>query len=412
MQTQVHYSPLYNSPDGSHKLIIKPEQQFHPAMGGAEACQNAKLHQQQPPLAQTLPLSPQGYPQPSQGMTRPANPSCDFHGQMEPQGQQQGPFPSGGGLSLGLAEGRRSHTPMMQVKEMMVRNYVQSQQALMWEQQQEQRGAGGVKAVLADSSMDISSQQAMMQHSPQHQNQNLYPGQVYPAYTNQNLMSPPAQGRGPGSVAQKEQQLLGLSGSCYSQEMVVPRPPQGRKPLSRQSSLTQQGGAYLGSPPHLSPVHSTTSPRRAVRLAPVQQNQPEMFSPSNNNSSLYYTGQPMGLQNPQSGPCLNQQGHMGSLEPGTKSASLAYPESGPISNALENLDLDNAQIDFTSIIDDPDPSSFSPVPPHLQQGSASQSSSRLTTPQTSLNLPNMAVADMTSMLTSLAGENKYLNTLS
>ena len=212
--------------------------------------------------------------------------------------------------------------------------------------------------------------------------------------------------------------------------MVVPRPPQGRKPLSRQNSLSQVGGGYLGSPPHLSPVHSNSSPRRAVRLPPVQHSQHpqnEMFSPSNNNN-MYYSGQiNMDMEkhmDPQNRPCLNQQHSMGSgLDPavGTKSAPMApYPESGPISNALENLDLDNARIDFTSIIDDADSSSFSPInnPLQGQPGSSSQASSRLTTPQTSVSLApgsgssNMAVGDMTSMLTSLAGENKYLNTLS
>ncbi|XP_071384186.1 zinc finger protein GLI1 [Centroberyx affinis] len=440
-QTQAHFNNqtgLYNSPDGTHKLTIKPEQQFHPGMGGGDACQSAKLqHQQQRPLPQQT----QGYPQQTgQVMMRSSNnPSCDFHGQMDPQGQNQNSFPSGGGLSLGctgsaLADGRRSQTPMMQVKEMMVRNYVQSQQALMWEQQQEQQQQqqSGVKPPPLSDNMDMSGQTAMMQHSPQHQNQNLYSNQPYPSYPNQNLvMSPQAHSRGPSSVPPKDQQLTGLQGSCYGQEMVVPRPPQGRKPLSRQNSLSQQsGGGYLGSPPHLSPVHSTSSPRRGVRLPPVQHPQHpqnEMFSPSNNNN-LYYSGQiHMDMEkhmDPQSGPCLNQQHSMGSnLDPtgSTKPGSLApYPESGPISNALENLDLDNAHIDFTSIIDDAEPSSFSPVnnPLQGQPGSSSQTSSRLTTPQTSVTLApgsglsNMAVGDMTSMLTSLAGENKYLNTLS
>lgn len=434
-QTQTHFNnqqALYNSPDGTHKLTIKPEQQFHPGMGGADACQSAKQlqHQQQ----RSLPQQIQGYPQQtsSQVMMRNSNnPSCDLHSQMDPQAQNQNSFPCGGGLNLGcagsaLADGRRCQTPMMQVKEMMVRNYVQSQQALMWEQQHEQQQQqSGVKPPLSDN-IDMSSQTAMMQHSPQ--NQNLYSNQAYPSYPNQNLlMSPQAHGRGPSSSLPKDQQLMG---SCYGQEMVIPRPPQGRKPLSRQDSLSQQsGGGYLGSPPHLSPVHSTSSPRRGVRLPPVQHPHNEMFSPSNNNNNLYYSGQiHMGMEkhmDPPSGPCLNQQHNMGStLDPtgGTKSASLApYPESGPISNALENLDLDNAHIDFTSIIDDAEPSSFSPVN-NLLQGqpgsSSSQASSRLTTPQTSVtlapgsSLSNMAVGDMTSMLTSLAGENKYLNTLS
>lgn len=427
-QTQTHFNnqSVYNSPDGTHKLTIKPEQQFHPGMGGGDACQSAKLqHQQQRLLHQQTQSCPQ---QKGQVMIRNSNnPSCDF------QGQNQNTFPGGGGLSLGcagsaLSEGQRSETPMMQVKEMMVRNYVQSQQALMWEQQQEQQQQSGIKPPPLSDNMDMSGQTVLVQHSPQHQNQNLYSNQPYASYPNQNLvLSPQAHSRGPSSVPPKDQQLAGLQGPCYGQEMVVPRPPQGRKPLSRQNSLSQQVvGGYLGSPPHLSPVHSTASPRRGVRLPPVQhpQNpQNEMFSPSNNNN-MYYTGQiNMNVEkhvDPQSGPCLNQQHSMGSPS-GNKAAPLApYVESGPVSNTLENLDLDNARIDFTSIIDDAESSSFSPVnnPLQGQPGSSSQTSSRLTTPQTSVSLAagsglsNMAVGDMTSMLTSLAGENKYLNTLS
>ncbi|CAB1453435.1 unnamed protein product [Pleuronectes platessa] len=423
-QTPAHFNNqtgLYNSPDGTHKLTIKPEQQFHPGMGGRDACQSAKLQQQQMLIQQT-----QGYPQPTaQVMMRNSNnPSCDF------QGQAQNSYPARGGLSLGctgtaLSEGQRPETPMMQVKEMMVRNYVESQQALMWGQQQEQQQQSGIKPPSLSENMDMSGQAVMMQRSPQHQNQNLYSNQTYPSYPNQNLvMSPPAHSRGPSSVTPKEQQLTGLPGSCYGQEMVVPRPPQVRKSLSRQNSVPQVGVGYLGSPPHLSPVHSTPSPRRGVRLPPVQHPQHpqnEMFSPSNNNN-IYYTGQiNMDMDkhmDPQNGPCINQQHSMASnLDPTGGTKSGPYTESGPISNALENLDLDNARIDFTSIIDDADSSSFSPVNNPLL-GSSSQASSRLTTPQTSVSLApgsglsNMAVGDMTSMLTSLAGENKYLNTLS
>ncbi|XP_036387836.1 zinc finger protein GLI1 isoform X2 [Megalops cyprinoides] len=450
LPSRVHFSQqgLFNSnPGGVQKLAIKPEQQYHPSLGAPNQCQNMKQHHQQHPHQPPVPLSPQGYAQQqaSQVMLRSTNASCDFQGQMDPQTpqqQQQGSFPSAGGLSLGcagspLGDGRRSQTPMMQVKEMMVRNYVQSQQALMWEQQEQRAadmsvsGKPGQQPGLADG-MEMEGQAAMMQHSPHHQHpaQNLYSGSGYPGYPNQNLMSPPAHNGGPGSVQPKDP-LLGLAGPCYGMDMVAPRPPQGRKPLSRQNSLSQQqqqpGGGYLSSPPHLSPGHSAASPaRRGVRLPPVQhQQQPhsEMLPPAN--SAMYYSGQihmhpdlekQHSHQDAQSGPCLSQQ-HMGPLETGAKSASLAYPEPAPMSNALDNLDLENAQIDFAAIIDDPDPASFSPLQPLPgQHPSQSQSSSRLTTPQTSLSLPaglsNMAVGDMTSMLTSLAGENKYLNTLS
>ena len=296
----------------------------------------------------------------------------------------------------------RSQTPMMQVKEMMVRKYVQSQQALMWEHQDQ---GGGVKAPPLSDSMDVGGPGGALQ-----QNQNLYPGQPYPPYPNQNLLLSP-----PAPLGPKEQQLSGLQG--YGQDMVVPRPPQGRKPLSRQNSLTAAGGSYMGSPPTLSPAHSSfspthssASPRRGVRLPPVQQQQllpqSEMFSPSNNNNNVYYSA---GNAHMEGGSFLNH--NMLS----TKSAALApYPE-GPVSNALENLDLDNAHIDFASIIDDTE--SFGSL--HGLQDVPGSASSRLTTPQTSVTLAppgsglsNMAVGDMTSMLTSLAGENKYLNTLS
>ncbi|KAL2091438.1 hypothetical protein ACEWY4_013701 [Coilia grayii] len=426
MQGQ-HYPQqgAYVSADGCHqKVTIKPEQQFHPSMSTHSACQNAKplLPQRQLSQPGSMPLSPT-YPQPqgTQGMmARPSNASCDFQGQMEAQ-QQQGSFPGRGALSLGcagstLAEGRRSQTPMLQVKEMMVRNYVQSQQALMWEQQQMDQQKTSVP-----DGMDMSSQHGqMMHHSSQQQQQqahNMYPPANYPPYGNQNLMSP--QDRGPSSVPPKEQMVGMMPGSCYGQDM-VPRPPQSRKPLSRQSSISQQGGGYLGSPPHLSPAHSTASPRRAVRLPPVQpqhqQQLPDNFpGHNNNNGPMYYSGQihmhhdmgkPLSHPGAQPGSCLNQMG----------SKPMTYPESGPVSNTLENLDLENAQIDFASIIDDQEPSSYSPINPTLGHQASSQSSSRLTTPQTSITQPaglsNMAVGDMTSMLTSLAGENKYLNTLS
>lgn len=422
-QTHFNNQPgLYSSPGGTHKLVIKPEQQFHLGMGGRNACQSAKLQQQRMLLQQT-----QGYPQHTGPlmMRSSSNSNCGF------QVQNQTTFAGGGSVSLGcagkaLSDGQRSETPMMQVKEMMVRNYVQSQQALMWEQQQEQQQQSGIKPALSDN-VDMAAQTAMIQHSPQHQNQNLYPNQPYPSYPNQNMVMSP-HSRGPSSVPPKEQQLVGLQGSCYGQEM-VPRPPQGRKPLSRQNSLSQPGGVYMGSSPHLSPVHAS-SPRRGVRLPPVQHPQHpqnELFSPSNNNN-LYCSGQVnMNMEkiiDPQNGPCLNQQHGIGSgPDPSsdTKSVPLGpYPESGPIANALENLDLDNTRIDFTSIIDDAESSSFGPInnPLQGQPGSSSQASSRLTTPQNSVSLSagsglsNMAVGDMTSMLTSLAGENKYLNTLS
>ncbi|XP_041834295.1 zinc finger protein GLI2-like [Melanotaenia boesemani] len=83
-------------------------------------------------------------------------------------------------------------------------------------------------------------------------------------------------------------------------------------------------------------------------------------------------------------------------------------------------DLEHAQIDFDSMLDDGDHSSLmsGTLSPSLLQ-SLSPSSSRLTTPRNSVTLPsvsagmgNMAVGDMSSLLTALVDENKFLNLMS
>ncbi|KAA8578093.1 hypothetical protein FQN60_000064 [Etheostoma spectabile] len=85
-----------------------------------------------------------------------------------------------------------------------------------------------------------------------------------------------------------------------------------------------------------------------------------------------------------------------------------------------NAALEQAQIDFDSMLDDGDHSSLmsGTLSPGLLQ-SLSQSSSRLTTPRNSVTLPsvpagtgNMAVGDMSSLLTALAEESKFLNSMS
>lgn len=82
--------------------------------------------------------------------------------------------------------------------------------------------------------------------------------------------------------------------------------------------------------------------------------------------------------------------------------------------------LEPVQIDFDCMLEDGEHSSLmsGTLSPSLLQ-SLSQSSSRLTTPRNSVTLPpvqvamgNMAVGDMSSLLTALAEENKFLNSMS
>ncbi|KAM6892733.1 zinc finger protein GLI2-like [Lycodopsis pacificus] len=85
-----------------------------------------------------------------------------------------------------------------------------------------------------------------------------------------------------------------------------------------------------------------------------------------------------------------------------------------------NAPLEEAQIDFDSMLDGGDHSSLvsGTLSPGLLQ-SLSRSSSRLTTPRNSVTLPsvpagtgNMAIGDMSSLLTALAEESKFLNSMS
>uniref|UniRef100_A0A8D2J484 GLI family zinc finger 1 n=1 Tax=Varanus komodoensis TaxID=61221 RepID=A0A8D2J484_VARKO len=268
---------------------IKAEQQFQTAAPTLASCQGMKQ------LA---------YCQ--------AQPVCGSDG-YQPE-SQQGPCFGGG-----QPAGRRSQTPMLQVKEMMVRSYVQSQQALIWGEQPDGNVIDGMESGQCQ------------QHPP-------YPGPRYPNY--------PAR-----SPQEMENKALSSPGSqCYNPGM-VPHPPGGPKPLSRQSSL-----GYQVSPSYESPNNG--GPHRMMRLPP--------------------------LQRPEEPPsCVAE-------DPGGP-YSFSYLPEEQVSNSLDTLDLENTHLDFTAILDDAE--ALSPTSP--AGGPA-----------------NMAVGDMSSMLNSLAGENQFLNTLS
>lgn len=133
-------------------------------------------------------------------------------------------------------------------------------------------------------------------------------------------------------------------------------------------------------------------------------------------NTLYYTGQIKVFEPTESldiSPVVNVSILGNVLSP----SSADNPEQArtDCSTALEPV-----QIDFDSMLDDGEHSSLmsGTLSPSLLQ-SLSQTSSRLTTPQNSVTLPpvpvatgNMAVGDMSSLLTALAEENKFLNLMS
>ncbi|XP_023569245.1 transcriptional activator GLI3 isoform X3 [Octodon degus] len=104
---------------------------------------------------------------------------------------------------------------------------------------------------------------------------------------------------------------------------------------------------------------------------------------------------------------------------GTENSELLSPGANQVTSTVDSLDshdLEGVQIDFDAIIDDGDHASLmsGALSPSIIQN-LSHSSSRLTTPRTSLPFPalsvsttNMAIGDMSSLLTSLAEESKFL----
>ncbi|TRY88431.1 hypothetical protein DNTS_018865 [Danionella cerebrum] len=101
-------------------------------------------------------------------------------------------------------------------------------------------------------------------------------------------------------------------------------------------------------------------------------------------------------------------------------ASVGSPETNQVSSTVDSNESEHPQIDFDIMLDDGDHSSLmsGTLSPALLR-SLSQTSSRLTTPRNSVTLPtvpagisNMAIGDMSSMLTKLAEESKFLNMMS
>ncbi|KAG6923137.1 GLI family zinc finger 1, partial [Chelydra serpentina] len=309
-----------------------------------------------------------------QPLPAPALTPCPMR---QPFGQPRALAPGGGyqaepqpGPCFAMAPpGRRPQTPMLQAKELMVRNYVQAQQALMWGEQP-QPPAKAREPLMGLGGGPGPSQPLRPPPAPQPYLSPKYAG--YPARPGHPLGPPESQAP---------------AGQCFHPER-APHPPGGPKPPSRQNSL-----GYVGSPGQPSPSCEPpeASPRRLLRLPPLHA-PPEGPAEA---AMLCYPGQ---------GPRGHPPASCGGQDPGRPYApgleglrpdSFPYlaPE-GQVSNSLDSLDLENTHLDFTAILDDPEPPALSPA--------------RLPPP----GPPNMAVGDMSSMLSSLAGESHFLNTLS
>uniref|UniRef100_A0A3Q3VM13 C2H2-type domain-containing protein n=1 Tax=Mola mola TaxID=94237 RepID=A0A3Q3VM13_MOLML len=190
-----------------------------------------------------------------------------------------------------------------------------------------------------------------------------------------------------------------------NQSYLQPRPPRVTKPLHRHHSVPKG----MQQTRHL----SNANPDIVAKL-------PERgllgLHCGADDNALVYTGQIQVFE-----PNVNLDHHfspMVNVPPFEKTAVSASSGNNQASTTDCNAALE--QIDFDTMLDVGDHSSLmsGTLSPGLLQ-SLSQSSSRLTTPRYSVTLPpvpaatgNMAIGDMSSLLTALAEESKFLNFMS
>ncbi|OXB52824.1 hypothetical protein ASZ78_008629 [Callipepla squamata] len=270
--------------------------------------------------------------------------------------------------------GRRAHTPTWQAKELMVRSYVQAQQALMWG---DPPGGGGDGAAGpyggTQAAPYLGPEYSAYQPKAEHLQALLEPPPVLsPPVLSPPVLSPPV-----------------LPTPCYNAD-VIPHPPSGAKPPQHHNGVT-----YGVSPAASDPSYGAAGggPQRGQRLPPLC---PPPEAPGGEALLCYPTqagraghGAPDAAAVGCGGP-----GHCAGVLGGTKSSSCFYPDAGQQAfNSLDSLDLENTHLDFAAIVEDAESPTFPPQPGGL--GGA-----------------NMAVGDMSSMLSALAGESHFLNSLS
>ncbi|KAJ8388384.1 hypothetical protein AAFF_G00134100 [Aldrovandia affinis] len=213
------------------------------------------------------------------------------------------------------------------------------------------------------------------------------------------------------------------------QGLIQPRPPAEPKVLIRQHSAPMHPAGYPQS--SFSPGYSTSeaSPKRPSGSGRLR------ADASGEDDTMFYTGQihtlePNGTFEPLA-PHSAGTAHAsaqqcpaeGALSWAAAAVAMASPGVEQVSSTVDSSSqgLEHAQIDFDAMLDDGDHSSLmsGTLSPSVLQ-SLSQNSSRLTTPRNSVTLlppvpagvGNMAIGDMSSMLTALAEESRFLNMMS
>lgn len=222
-----------------------------------------------------------------------------------------------------------------------------------------------------------------------------------------------------------QQSMMGSVAQVYAPGMVQPHPPPEPSPANRSRGLrTVQQLGYVRTPHptnNISPGQETAEAmheRTSDMLpAPAQQ----CTDGTRENNLMYYYGQiHMYEQNSSFDNHMDCRVRQQQCVLNSKPTTLPSPGANQVSSTVDSQGLEPPQIDFDAIMDDGDHSSLmsGTLSPSILQN-LSQNSSRLTTPRNSLTLPtmptgisNMAIGDMSSMLTTLAEESKFLNMMS
>lgn len=229
------------------------------------------------------------------------------------------------------------------------------------------------------------------------------------------------------NVIDTQRNMVGSERQIYSSGAVQPRPPVGPSPMNRHRGLrsVQQLG-YLGSAQNVANINTAQQTAEATpkRTNNMELEQPQQYVNSEQeNSLIFYSGQIHMYEHNGNFDSSPVGGTAGLLQGSSKVKPDAMPSPGvnQVSSTVDSQGLEQpATIDFDTMMDDGDQSSLmsGTLSPGLLQN-LSQNSSRLTTPRNSLTLPpisagisNMAIGDMSSMLSTLAEESKFLNLMS
>ncbi|XP_018413592.1 PREDICTED: zinc finger protein GLI2 [Nanorana parkeri] len=206
---------------------------------------------------------------------------------------------------------------------------------------------------------------------------------------------------------------MGMPTQPLNNAMLQPRPPP--HPPNRPRSIhSGHQPTYMRSPQSASEQNPCQQTAEATPKRTNEEAESNACMNNKDNGLLFYSGQIQMFEQ-------NANFSTGMDSTMRQVSTMPSPGVNQVTSTVDSQGLEPPpSIDFDAIMDDGDHSSLlsGTLSPGLIQ-SLSQNSSRLTTPRNSLTFPsipagmsNMAIGDMSSMLSTLAEESKFLNLMS